>query len=288
MKISNKLLALSLILTIFLLPFQAELTKAAEESGSVGIEGKISAPPPTQAATISFPKDGTTNTEGTITISGLCPNGLIVKIYKNNVFAGAVQCNNGSFTIQIDLFSGRNEIVARVFDDLDQQGPDSNIVVVNFPVNSETFANRISLSSTFAKKGANPGEQLIWPIILSGGTGPYAITVNWGDGKTPDVLSQEFPGTFNINHVYDSPGIYTIIIRAADKNGNIALLQLIGVGNGEVSPVGSAGENNGAGGQMRTKILWQPAVVLIPLVGAAFWLGSKHQIYSLRKRLEKP
>ncbi|MBI5357976.1 PKD domain-containing protein [Candidatus Saccharibacteria bacterium] len=288
MKISNKLLALSLILTIFLLPFQAELTKAAEESGSVGIEGKISAPPPTQAATISFPNDGTTTTESTITISGLCPNGLIVKIYKNNVFAGAVQCNNGSFTIQIDLFSGRNEIVARVFDDLDQQGPDSNVVVVNFPVNSETFANRISLSSTFAKKGANPGEQLIWPIILSGGTGPYAITVNWGDGKTPDVLSQEFPGTFNINHVYDSPGIYTIIIRAADKNGNIALLQLIGVGNGEVSPVSSTGENNGASGQVRTKILWQPAVVLIPLVGVAFWLGSKHQIYALRKRLEKP
>lgn len=288
MKILNKLLAFSVILTIFLLPFQAELVKAAEESGSVGIEGKISAPPPTQAATISLPKDGTTTTESTITISGLCPNGLIVKIYKNNVFAGAVQCNNGSFSIQIDLFSGRNEIVARVFDDLDQQGPDSNMIVVNFPVSSEAFANRISLSSTFAKKGANPGDQLIWPIILSGGTGPYAITVNWGDGKTPDVLSQEFAGTFNITHIYDSPGVYTIIIRAADKNGNIALLQLIGVGNGEVSPVNPADGSNAAPGQVRTKILWQPAVVLIPLIGTAFWLGSKHQIYSLRKRLEKP
>lgn len=289
MKIINKLLVFSLLCSVFCVSVLVPSVNAAEESGSVGIEGKISAPPPTQAATISFPRDGTTTTESTITVTGICKTGLIVKIYKNNVFAGAAMCTNGSFSVQIDLFSGRNELVARVFDDLDQQGPDSNKVVVNFPVSGgSSFADRVSLSSTFAKKGANPGDTLVWPIILSGGTGPYAITVNWGDGKTPDVLSQEFAGTFNINHVYDSPGVYTIIIRAADKNGNVALLQLIGVANGEVPPENAGGnQSNNTSGQVRTKILWQPALALVPLTIVTFWLGRRHEVYSLRKRLEK-
>jgi hypothetical protein len=120
---------------------------AAQESGSVGLEGKINSEPPKTGATITLPRDGTTVTNLPTTISGLCPTGLLVKIYKNNVFAGSAQCNNGSFSIQIDLFSGRNELVARVYDSLDQAGPDSNTVVVTFPLNTAISANRVSLTS---------------------------------------------------------------------------------------------------------------------------------------------
>jgi hypothetical protein len=56
----------------------------------------------------------------------------LVKIFKNNVFGGSVQCDRGNFSLQSDLFVGTNELVARVFDELDQPGPDSNIVTVTF------------------------------------------------------------------------------------------------------------------------------------------------------------
>lgn len=260
--------------------------KAAEESGSVGIEGKISAPPPTQAATITFPSNGSVINTGQVTVTGICPADVIVKVFKNNVFAGASPCVNGSYSVQIDLFGGTNELIARVFDDLDQQGPDSNKVTVTYPISQFEAGQRITLTSTFAKRGANPGSTLTWPIILSGGTGPYAITVDWGDGKTPDVLSQEFAGTFNIEHVYDSPGVYTIIVRAADKNGSVAFLQLIGIANGAVTQdnLGTGGEN----GLIKTKtiILWQPVLATIPIIAAAFWLGRRHELQVLRKRLE--
>lgn len=126
--------------------------QAAQESGSVGLEGKISSPPPTTPATISFPRDGAVITDLPVTVTGICPNGLLVKLFKNNVFAGAGQCNNGSFSIQIDLFSGRNELVARVYDDLDQAGPDSNIVTVTFPFSGFSTGSRISLTSSFAQQ----------------------------------------------------------------------------------------------------------------------------------------
>lgn len=266
---------------------------AAEESGSVGLEGRINTAPPTTGATISFPRDGTTITQLPTTVSGICPNGLLVKIFKNNVFAGSVQCVNGSFSIPIDLFSGRNELVARVYDDLDQPGPDSNVVVVTLPFTGSVIPNRISLTSAFAKRGANPGQTLSWPITLSGGNGPYAVTVDWGDGKTADIISQAFPGNFNITHVYDSPGVYIVIVRATDKDGNIAFLQLVGVANGPVGQSGTGGTDGQGGtgsdgsGATRTKILWQPAAVAIPFIFMSFWLGKKYELHVLRKRLEQ-
>ncbi|MBW3569216.1 PKD domain-containing protein [Candidatus Parcubacteria bacterium] len=262
------------------------VVRAAEESGSIGIEGKISAAPPSQAATIAFPRNGAVIKEGKVTVTGLCPADVIVKVFKNNVFAGAAPCVNGSYSVQIDLFGGTNELVARVFDDLDQQGPDSNKVTVTYPISQFEATRRVTLTSTFAKKGANPGATLTWPIILSGGSGPYAITVDWGDGKPPDVISQEFAGTFNIEHVYDTPGVYTIIVRAADKNGSVAFLQLIGIANGKVTQDNQGDE---AGGLTKTKtiIMWQPVLATIPLIAAAFWLGRRHELQVLRKRLEK-
>ncbi len=284
-----------ILLLLSILVLSASSVRAATESGSVGLEGRISAPPPTTPATISFPRDGAVITDQPVTVTGICPTGLLVKLFKNNVFSGSVQCTNGSFSVQIDLFSGINEIVARVYDDLDQAGPDSNIVRVTLPGVTSNIGAKISLTSSFAKRGANPGQNLTWPITLTGGNGPYAISVDWGDGKTPNIISQTFPGTFNIEHKYDNPGVYNIVIRATDKDGNVAFLQLVGVGNGPLSQsTGTGGTQNGGsgagqdnGGKQPVKILWQPAAISIPLIFSTFYLGRKYELFTLRKRLEQ-
>jgi hypothetical protein len=260
------------------------LLQAAEESGSVGIEGTISSPPPTTGATISVPGNGQTFTRLPVTVSGLCPGDLLVKLFKNNVFAGSAQCQNGSYSIIIDLFSGKNELVARVFDALDQAGPDSNKVTITFTENVTVPGPRVTLISNFAKRGANPGQTLEWPISLSGGAGPYAISVDWGDGKTADLISQAFPGAFTIRHVYDSPGVYNVIVKATDRNGAVAFLQLVGIANGPLSQ--SAADDNSGGQIIRTIILWQPAAALIPLIVFTFWIGKRHEVRALRKRLQ--
>lgn len=260
------------------------------QSGSTGLQGKISAPPPTAAATISIPRTGQSFTTLPVTVSGLCQTGLLVKLFKNNVFAGSVQCTNNSFSLLIDLFNGQNDLVARVYDTLDQAGPDSNTVTVNFSDNTAINLNRVSLTSNFAKRGANPGQTLTWPIILSGGTGPYAVSIDWGDGKTPDLKSLEFPGPFDIQHKYDNPGVYNIIVKATDKNGSVAFLQLVGVGNGALTQDSqqSSGSNNTATTTVtKTQILWQPAAAFIPFILLTFWLGKKHELKVLRRRIEE-
>jgi hypothetical protein len=78
------LVILGLIAGLNLVPINAF---AATSSGSIGLEGKISAPPPTSSATITFPTNGSTSTEQSVTVTGVCPKGLLVKIFKNNVFS---------------------------------------------------------------------------------------------------------------------------------------------------------------------------------------------------------
>lgn len=257
---------------------------AATSSGSVGLEGTVPTTPPKNAPTITFPANNSSFISLPIKVSGLCQSDLLIKVFKNGIFGGSAICKNGSYSIEIDLFVGKNELVARAYDALDQSSPDSNKVAVNFPVSPFSGTNRISLSSVFAKKGAAPGAKLTWPIILSGGNGPYAISVDWGDGTRTDIISQEFPGTFDITHVYESAGIYNVLVRGTDKNGETAFLQLVGVGNGQ------AADNQGqssADRQVITKLEWWPAALMIPLIILAFWLGRHHELISLKRKFDR-
>lgn len=259
-----------------------------EQSGTTGIQGTITSPPPQTAATISTPVSGRVFTSVPITVNGLCTTGLLVKVFSNNIFVGSVQCTNGSYSLQIDLFGGQNDIIARVYDALDQAGPDSGTVTVTFQDgNISAFGQRISLSSTLAKLGANVGSKLSWPIILSGGTGPYAVSVDWGDGSAYDLQSYPFAGNITINHTYTAAGIYRVVVKATDANGATAFLQLVGVGNGEVtqSTTGSNSKSNGA--TVETQYIWWPLVIMIPIILAAFWIGKRYELSAIHKQIEK-
>ena len=110
-----------------------------------------------------------------------------LKIFSNNVFIGSTTCRGGSYTLQTTLFAGANALVARVYDALDQTGPDSNTVNVTYnDAQFAQFGTVVSLTSLYARRGVNPGTSLSWPLILSGGVGPYAVSVDWGDGSAPN------------------------------------------------------------------------------------------------------
>jgi len=255
-----------------------------QESGSVGLQGTITAKPPTRGATITVPSNGAVFTNVPITISGLCPSNVLVKVFSNNVFIGSALCINGSYSLQADLFPGLNELVARVYDALDQSGPDSNTVSVTYnDANFLQFGTHVSLTSLYAVRGAPPGQELTWPIILSGGIGPYAISVDWGDGTPNDLFTQTGPGSFTIKHIYKTAGVYKVIIKATDKNGGTAFLQLVGQATGATQSTGKGG----GGLIVKKELLWWPAIAMFPLVGASFWVGRRHELYTLRKQLEK-
>jgi hypothetical protein len=254
-----------------------------QQSSSVGLQGRVPAPAPSAPATIDVPRGGQSFSSLPITVSGFCVNGTLVEIYKNNVFGGSAECQNGSYRLQIDLFDGQNDLVAKEFDDLNQSGPDSAVITVSFVSTLPSIGPRVSLTSQFSKRGANPGAILSWPVTLSGGNGPFAISVDWGDKTNPDLISQQIGGLLNLQHTYAQAGVYNVLVRASDANGNVAFLQLVGIGNGPIQQ--STTKSSGLVTNEKTKVVLWPIIVLFVFMIIAYWIGQKHQLEAIRRRL---
>ncbi len=277
-----------LALLVFVRPAAAitPLPNPNPKPGSFGLEATKTQAPPTQGATISTPGNGASFSTSPITVNGICPTDLLVQVYNNGVMAGAVMCTNGSFSVQVTLYYGTNELTASVYDSLDQTGPASNTVTVNYNnTNFAAFGALVTLTSSYGRRSAAAGSELTWPLQLSGGTGPYAFSLDWGDGTATELKSQSLAGLVNITHTYKKAGIYQANIKVTDVNGVTAFLQLIAVANGKVDSTPSA--PNTTGNTAPTTVLWIPAAVSSVLLLPAFWLGRMSQVVSIRNKMLK-
>lgn len=255
------------------------------KENSYGLEATKKQAPPDQPPVITSPGGGTAPNQ-TVTVAGTCKDDLLVQVYDNGVLVGAVQCKNGSFSVQISLFAGQNELTAIQFDDLGQASPISNSVIITFNNASFTsFGALITLTSAYGRRSANPNTKLTWPLQLSGGTGPYAFSIDWGDGSAPELKSVAFAGLINIEHTYKQAGIYNVTVKVTDVNGVSAFIQLVAVANGK--PVaGSTSDTNDNKTVVVTKVLWLPALICALLMPLTFWLGRRSELVSLHKKLE--
>lgn len=258
--------------------------------GSYGLAATKTQDPPTTAATITTPGNGASFGNSPITVSGICTTDLLVQIYNNGVMVGAVVCENNSFSIQASLFAGANEFTAIMYDELDQAGPTSNIVTVTYTdSNISAFGQLITLTSSYGRRSAPSGTQLTWPLQLTGGTGPYAFSIDWGDGSTAQLQSQSLAGLVNIAHVYERAGIYNVNIRVTDANNVSAFLQVVAVSSGKVdgAAAGAGGTDDTAAPVANTAMAWIPAAVSLLLMPPAYFLGRRSQLVSLHNKMLK-
>jgi hypothetical protein len=254
--------------------------------GSFGLEATKSQDPPTQGATITTPGNGASFSTSPITVNGICPTDLLVQVYNNSVMVGSVMCVGGSFSLQVSLFSGTNELSAIVYDSLEQAGPVSNTVTVNYTnTNFSAFGSLITLTSSYGRRSAAAGTELTWPLQLSGGTGPYAFSIDWGDGAATELKSQSLSGVVSLAHTFKRAGIYQTNVKVTDVNGVSAFLQVIAVSNGKVDA--ATGTTDEMANKPTTTVMWIPAAVAVVLLLPAFWLGRQSQIVSLRNKMLK-
>jgi hypothetical protein len=261
-------------------------------SNSYGLEATKTQAPPTQAATITTPGSGGSYSTSPITISGICPAGLLVQVYDNGVMVGAVNCTSSSYSIQVSLFTGQNVLTAYDYDDLGQSGPVSNSVTLNYSnAHLTAFGELITLTSDYGRRAANTGTDLTWPLLLAGGNGPYAFSINWGDNSPSQLKSVALAGAVTIDHTYKTAGIYHVTIQVVDHNGVSAFLQVVAVSNGNVSASNNNGNNSASSTKGKTSTVvivdWVPSVVGLGLLIPTYWLGRKSELVVLRKKLEK-
>jgi hypothetical protein len=251
-------------------------------AGSIGLTGTMPAAPPKTAATISKPINGQHFTQTPITVSGSCPAETLVEIYKNDIFAGSTPCeSNGTYTLQIDLLFGQNNLKAQVYDVLNQAGPESNTVSVfydaSFPVAAPTsffdFSGaQLILNTDAAYRGSFPNQPLNIPITVIGGTSPFAINVEWGDG-TNDIVARSDNTTFNVSHTYKKPGTYKIVIQGTDSKKLVAYLSVAAIVNGKPDALASTSAKPPAS---KLFILW-PILAVAATMVFSFWMGEQRE-----------
>lgn len=264
--------------------------RAADLAVTATAEGPL----PPSAAVITTPQTGSTLADTPILVAGTCPAPYIVKLYRNQIFSGAAQCEpDNTFRILTDLFEGKNELEAKIFNFAGQEGPTPIKVTVMYtlpagaappeetqvPVIQEPF---LLTTDQFFK--ANQDKQHIdWTFGITGGTGPYDIEVDWGDGNKSTL--KDFAGSsFSVTHEYAKNSTirayYKVQVRAVDASDRTAHLQVFSVLNYSVA---AAGGNDlpgspttlkppSGGMSQQVAYIWG-AYTAASLLAISFWLG---------------
>jgi hypothetical protein len=260
------------------------------QAGSVGLNGIMPGPAPTIAAVITSPSNGQHFSVSPITVTGTCPKTTLIEIYKSDIFAGSTPCDdNGAFSLSVDLLVGQNALIARVYNALNEPGPDSATVTVFYdalppqasPITPLSLGGpQLLLTTDAVYRGTFPGQEMTIPIGIIGGIAPYAINVQWGDGSN-DIIPRNNNITFRTGHTYKKPGTYEIILQGSDSQGKKAYLQVVTVVNGQPAVSGATTPEKGSVNKLI--VLW-PLWIVIVVAVICFWLGERREKQVLKGR----
>lgn len=310
-------LAMVLLAVGVLLSNASHLASAATLTGSGDyvVTAAYLGPPPATAATIDSPIDSAHVKATPITVSGSCPANTYVTLTRNGVTSGSAICGAlNTYSLQTDLFSGPNALLAHVYTTFNVAGPNSNQVIVTYdapiavpPTTTGGTASKAPVStvqpgiatssqpglpllikSNFQYVGHALGQAVNYQFEIVGGTAPYAVSINWGDGTTK-TLSLTASGPFSVSHTYAKASqyqsSYKILATAGDAAGEQTLLQVLAIVNDRptvplASTVGngnqpSAGIFQQLGNLM--KYLW-PTYGVVVLMFGSFWLGELREL----------
>jgi hypothetical protein len=280
-------LAVGLVLGVCSISTKANASPGPE-AGSIGLTGTVPKKAPTVAPRITSPFAGQHFTTTPITVTGVCTAQTLVEVFKNNIFAGASPCSDkGTFSFKIDLLIGKNVLIAKDYDVLNQASPDSGGVTVYYDASLPPSAalsalnfggSQLLLNTDAVYRGVFPDQLLNVPISILGGSPPYAVNVQWGDSGN-SVIARSDNTTFNAGHKYHKPGTYQIIIQASDSQGRVAFLMIAAIVNGQpaVTPVSNIAKSP----TNKLLVLWPLYAIIITMV-VSFWLGEKREKHILK------
>jgi hypothetical protein len=279
-----------LVVGLALIAYTASAASPGPEAGSIGLAGTVLGKPPKVAATIDNPKDKQRFSISPVVFSGTCPVNTLVELFKNDIFAGSTPCaNDGKYSLEVDLLIGQNLMIARVYDALNQPGPDSNEVIVFYdalPPQAGAAAMldfggaQLLLNTDAVFRGVFPEQELTVPLDIIGGTPPYAVNIQWGD-STNKVIVRSSNTSFNIGHTYVKAGTFQIGIQATDALGRVAFLTVASIVNGQPSVATIA--NASASTTNKLLLLW-PLYAGVFAAVASFWLGERREKQILSKQ----
>jgi len=268
-------LAVVLVLAGVVMVGTALVQHAAASAFSVG--GTVAITPPKVSATITTPVAGATLTSQDELVAGTCPlvtPHVAVVIKMDGNVAGSAMCDdNENFAMPLRFAAGVHTLVAQVFTLTGGQGPDSQPSTVTYkPARNTPAAPGITASSEDAFSVIGGDQTAKWDGTISGGTAPYNVLINWGDGHTDThtvtLASQHF------DHHYDTVKSYNALVAISDADGHAVQLQYAAVSYTVPAPI--AVVSNTSPLVTPTMAGLYGLFMTVVAVSGIFWLEAKH------------
>lgn len=166
--------------------------------------------------------------------------------------------------------------------------PTFQIAVVKY---SEPFV----ISSEYKYQARLRGQAAAWTMAVKGGTPPFEIVADWGDGSTSKMMQPDW-GEFEVSHVYDAQVLsdtdYNVVLTATDARGATTVLQVTTTIKGIAVPAVVTRSGFSALSDTIRQWLWVvwPVYIAVVLMAVSFWIGEReaYQRFIARRRLSKP
>ena len=273
---SYRALAVVFVLAGTVMLAAAWAQRAAADS-LFGVTAMVQSPVPTSAAIITTPSPGTTVTSKDILVAGSCPvisPQVTVALSIDGQEAGSANCDtNNNFAMPVILTGGAHILVAHVYTNTFGQGPDSTPVSVSYqPTKTLTAAPALTLSSASPFTVIAFDRNVSWNGSINGGTAPYNVLVDWGDGSRDSYTAAAADQRFN--HRYDVESTHTIRLAVSDRTGKSTQLQYAVASYVTPAPAAAASVAKPSIGPMVAGLYGLFLTVLS--ISCIIWLEAKH------------
>lgn len=210
------------------------------------VSAKVSGAIPTIPAVITEPAPGTQVNTTTITVKGTCEyldEITIISLYDNGNLVGSTLCTpEGTFSITISVSVGGHQLLVRTNNITDDYGPDSEPVVITYvlPQNTPSQSNgapniapQISQQNqaSIGKRPLNikskdpyllfgPSKSAIWEGFVEGGSSPYTILIDWGDGSEDKYENINELQSIISRHQYQEMKSFYVTVKVKDRDNS--------------------------------------------------------------------
>ncbi len=207
-------------------------------AGNIVVTARNPAPIPTTPAVILSPTDGTVVSKARVLVSGTCPHtdpAVVVVITDNGVQTASTPCTaSDTFSVPIIVSPGHHTLVAESWTITGDKGPDSDPVhITRIVPEDQAHANDLSAGIAGSGNGLivtidepfiifGPAKDAIWLGTIKGGSLPYTVKMEWGDG-TVSTYKLTTSGDQHFVHHYRSMRPHIITLLVTDSSGRGAL-----------------------------------------------------------------
>lgn len=231
------------------------------------VTATVPAPIPVGAPAFTTPADNTETDKPTVNFAGTCPiiaPAVIITLYEGSTLLGSGICeNDGTFAVTASLTPGAHTIVATVVTITGDNGETSDPLHITYIPPPTPATPSIPTTSSPRTGANNPGGGNIAPLDIigekpfitfrsnlkaewrgrfAGGIPPYAVTINWGDGKS-DTYKVSGNDLQVFTHQYRQNRLYAFSVTVQDNGGLSLKRNYVAMRNGGV-PTGAYTQNN--------------------------------------------